>query len=251
VEGIVSLVPSLTELVVWLGAGDRLMGRTRFCTEPAVAMERVPALGGTKDPEIGAIVATRPSLVLANREENRREDVEALRAAGLRVLLTDPNSVAEAATMIEQVGNAIGAAGRAGELAADVRRERDVPLPADRPRLFVPIWLRPLMGLGDETFGDDVLRVAGAQNVLAGRPRYPEITLDEVGGLSPDLILLPDEPFRFQQRHVRPFAAIAPARLIDGKLLWWYGPRLPESIRTLRALLAGTGDQASRHASRR
>jgi ABC-type hemin transport system substrate-binding protein len=98
------------------------------------------------------------------------------------------------------------------------------------------------MGMGSETFGHDVLRVAGGDNVLGGRSRYPQTSFGEVADLRPDLILLPDEPFRFQQRHVPPFAAIAPTRIIDGKLLWWYGPRLPESIRALRKLLIGQGE---------
>jgi len=242
VQTIISLVPSLTELIAWLGAGDRLIGRTRFCVEPAGSIEHVPALGGTKDPDVTKICSLRPSLVLANREENRRDDVEALRETGLSVLLTDPNTVAEAASMIEEIGDAIGASRPAAQLAADIRREIETPSPAHRPRVFVPIWLRPLMGMGSGTFGHDVLRAAGADNVLAGRPRYPETSLAEVSKLGPDLILLPDEPFRFQEKHVPPFAAVAPTHIIDGKLMWWYGPRLPGSIRVLRALIAGQAE---------
>lgn len=117
---IVSLVPSLTELVWWLGRGDWLVGRTRFCEEPAAMAERVPAMGGTKDPDTGAIIRARPDLVIANREENRREDVEALQAAGLRVVVTDPNTVEEALGMILELGEMLGAQGRAKVLAADV-----------------------------------------------------------------------------------------------------------------------------------
>jgi ABC-type Fe3+-hydroxamate transport system substrate-binding protein len=235
--GVVSLVPSLTELAVWLGAGDRLIGRTRFCTEPGDALLDVPALGGTKDPDIGAIVDAGPSLVLANKEENRREDIEALRAAGLTVLLTEPNTVLEAASMVETIGKVLECAEGAAGLAAEIRAEAASGPQGASPRVFVAVWWRPLMGLGSDTFGSDVLRAAGAANVLEGRPRYPRVTLDEVREARPDIIVLPDEPFRFQQRHVPPFAGIAPSHLVDGKLLWWYGPRLPESIRRLRALL--------------
>lgn len=236
-SGIVSLVPSLTELVHWLGAADRLVGRTRFCSEPAGVLDAIPVVGGTKDPDIVAIRAVAPDLVLANREENRREDVEALQAAGLQVLLTDPNTVDEAATMIEEVGAAIGATGPAVELAAEIRREIALAPRTPSLRAFVPIWWRPLMGLGDHTYGHDVLRVAGADNVLSGRARYPEVDLDEIAALAPDVILLPDEPFRFQVRHVPPFRALARTHLVDGKLLWWYGPRLPASLRALREFL--------------
>jgi ABC-type Fe3+-hydroxamate transport system substrate-binding protein len=233
---IVSLVPSLTELVFWLGAGDRLAGRTRFCTEPVGEVERVPIIGGTKNPKIERIVALQPDLVFANKEENRREDIEALEAAGLRVVLTDPNTVAEAVMMVEEIGALLGAQDRAAQLAADTRAEMAALTPG--PRVFVPIWWNPLMGLGSHTYGHDVLSTAGATNVLASRERYPEVSPEEVASLSPDLILLPDEPFPFKSAHLGAFEAVAPTRLIDGKLLWWYGPRMPAALRELRSLLA-------------
>ena len=255
---IVSLVPSLTELVFWLGAGERLSGRTRFCVEPAGEVERVPIIGGTKNPKIERIVAVRPDLVLANKEENRREDVEALEAAGLRVLVTDPNTIAEAATMVEEIGALLGARDRARQLAAETRTGLAPPLPrilprrrkeerapgGEGPRVFVPIWWKPLMGLGAHTYGHDVLISAGATNLLASRERYPELSLDEVAALAPDLILLPDEPFPFTATHLPAFEAVAPTRLIDGKLLWWYGPRMPAALRELRALFAEVSSPA-------
>ncbi len=238
-DRIVSLVPSITELVAWLGAGDRLVGRTKFCTEPPDLAATVPALGGTKDPAIEAIVAARPDLVIANKEENRREDVEALREAGLRVVVTDPNSVAEAAAMVEKIGGLIGSPTVAAQLADEIRVEIDVA--PDPVAVFVATWWRPLMAMGGATFGNDVVCCAGGRNVFESSPRYPEVSLAEVEAASPDIILLPDEPFLFAERHLPPFAAIAPTRIIDGKLLWWYGPRLPGSIRTLRALLEDQG----------
>src|SRR5688572_15715387 len=145
---IVSLVPSLTELVFWLGAGDRLVGRTRFCEEPAGEVGRVATVGGTKNPRVERIVALRPDLVLANKEENRREDVEALRQAGLDVLVTDPNSVLEALAMVEQIGSRLGLDRRARQLAEDTRAAMDEAAPGPGPRVFVAVWWNPLMGLG-------------------------------------------------------------------------------------------------------
>lgn len=236
---VVSLVPSLTELVWWLGAGHRLLGRTRFCTEPGNVVERVEAVGGTKDPNIDRIRDLRPDLVIANKEENRREDIEALRGAGLEVLLTDPNSVGEAVTMVRELGELLESTGRANELAAETEAEVTLRPSADT-RVFVAVWRKPLMGLGSESYGNDVLSVAGGVNVLGGRSRYPEVTREQVAELEPELILLPDEPFRFTGRHVREFAEVAPARVIDGKLLWWYGPRMPTALRELRAILNAT-----------
>ncbi|MCY3883011.1 MAG: helical backbone metal receptor [Chloroflexi bacterium] len=237
-ERIVSLVPSLTELVWWMGRGDALQGRTRFCEEPAGEIEVVPTIGGTKNPDIEAITSTAPDLVIANREENRREDVEALRAAGLEVLVTDPNSVEEALAMIVELGEALGQEGEAADLVGEVR---DAVAEGEDTRpttVFVPIWRNPLMGLAGGTYGDSILAAAGGTNVLADRTRYPEVTLDEVAELRPEAILLPDEPYRFKEEHVPEFAGIAPTAVVDGKLLWWYGPRMPEAIRELRAIVA-------------
>lgn len=236
---VVSLVPSLTELVCWLGREDWLVGRTRFCTEPASLLSRVPAAGGTKDPDIEAIVRQAPDLVIANREENRREDVEALTAAGLRVMVTDPNSVADALAMIAEIGSVLNAKERADRLVAEI----DAELPAStapRPGVFVAVWKKPLLGLGSASYGHDLIERCGGRNVLGHRERYPETSFDELGRLAPDLILLSDEPYRFREPDRLEFSRIAPARLIDGKLLWWYGPRMPEAIRTLRGLFGGT-----------
>jgi ABC-type hemin transport system substrate-binding protein len=237
-ERIVSLVPSLTELVCWLGRGDALVGRTRFCTEPPEIRERVAVIGGTKNPKVARIVALAPDLVIANKEENRREDIEALMAAGLDVLLTDPNAVPEALTMVADVGDRLDSRERAAELISDVRRALIEVAPARRVRIFAAVWKEPLMGLASGTYGDDLLRCAGAENVLADRSRYPELSIDQLASLRPDLIVLPDEPYPFKQRDCSAFTAIAPARVIDGKLLWWYGPRMPQAIRALRAILA-------------
>ncbi len=236
-ERIVSLVPSLTELVWWLGCGDALRGRTRFCEEPAGEIEVVPTIGGTKNPDIEAISAIAPDLVIANREENRREDVEALQHAGLNVLLTDPNSVEEALAMTVELGEALGREQKAERLVGEVRAAVTEGGGERLTALFVPIWRNPLMGLAGDTYGNSVLEAAGATNVLADRTRYPEVTPDEVQVLRPEAILLPDEPYRFNDGHVPEFSGIAPTAVVDGKLLWWYGPRMPEAIRELRRII--------------
>ena len=248
---VVSLVPSLTELVWWLGEGHRLVGRTRFCDAPPEAT-RMPNVGGTKDPDIGRIVALAPDLVLANREENRREDVEALQRAGIEVLVTDPVTVAGAATMIGEIARRLGAKERGAGLVREIEEAAGgAPAPPSRPRVFVAVWKRPLLGLGSEAYGHDLLTIAGAQNVLADRPRYPELSMDELRRLAPGLILLPDEPYRFREDDARAFSRIALARLVDGRLLWWYGPRIPFAIRTLRNIFADAqAKSASRDGSR-
>jgi ABC-type Fe3+-hydroxamate transport system substrate-binding protein len=205
--------------------------------EPAGEVDRVPIIGGTKNPKVERIVALAPDLVIANREENRREDVEALIASGLRVLVTDPNTVDDALGMIGELGVILECEGGAGGLVRDVRAalegagRREWP-----PRVFVAVWKAPWMGLGSESYGHDLLERCGAANVLAGSARYPQVTLEEVAALAPDIALLPDEPYPFKPSDAAAFAGIAPAQVVDGKLLWGYGPRMPGAIRRLRTL---------------
>ncbi len=228
-QRIVSLVPSWTELVVALGARERLVGRTKFCTEPADLALSVPAIGGTKNPDIAKIAALSPDLVIANKEENRREDVEALERLGLRILLTDPNSVEGAVACIREIGEAIGAAAAAAanRLAQDIELALAETGPSKPVSVYAGVWHNPMMGLGSESYGHSLLEACGGRNVLEDRSRYPELTLDELRSLQPDLILLPDEPFPFDASHAGVYGEVAPARVIDGKLLWWYGPRMP------------------------
>ena len=241
-----SLVPSLTELVWWLGRGDALVGRTRFCTEPAGLIEGVPIVGGTKNPKVERIVGMRPDLVLANKEENRREDVEVLREAGLNIMLTNPNTVSEALDMVTDIGSVLQCAEKASELVEEVRAVLAEAGPARSPRVFVAVWKDPLLGMGSESYGHDLVERAGGQNVLANRPRYPELTREELIELKPELILLPDEPYPFKEAHRAEFSDVADTRLVDGKLLWWYGPRMADAIRQLRAIFSGPDGVRSR-----
>ncbi len=233
---VVSLVPSLTELV-WELAPQTLVGRTRFCTVPE-AVSAIPHMGGTKNPDVRKIAALRPDLVIANKEENRREDVEALRAAGLNVLLTDPNTVDEALRMLLELGALLDQEDLARDYVDDALAALAEPL-ARHVRVFVPIWHEPLMGLGSATYGHDLLQRCGAINVLGGKARYPEVTWEEVASLRPDLVLLPDEPYRFGLKHLKAYEPIGPSLRVPGEWLWWYGPRIGSSVRSLKALLAG------------
>ncbi len=242
---IVSLVPSLTELVWALGRGESLVGRTTFCTEPP-EIKRVPAVGGTKNPKIERIASLHPDLVIANREENRKEDVEALRARGLHVLVTDPNSVAEAVATIRELGRCIDAATEADKLRASIEGAAAASPAGPRRRVAVIVWKEPLMVLGSATYGNDLLELCGGENVFGGLERYPVSSLDELAARAPSLVLLPDEPYPFKAKDVGVFAAIAPTQIVDGKLLWWYGPRMPAAIASLRSLLLGPSpDEAS------
>jgi ABC-type Fe3+-hydroxamate transport system substrate-binding protein len=250
---IVSLVPSTTELVCALGLADALVGVTVYCVEPRDVVRTKTRVGGEKDPDLDRIRALAPDLVIANIEENRREDVEALRAAGLRVWIAYPRSVADSLAMIAELGEVTGAREGARALLADLEplyaavRAR---LAGRRPTpVFYPIWRDPWMTIGRDTYIHDLLSTCGGANVFADRERYPAITLDDVASRAPEVVLLPDEPFRFRRAHLRDFErypampAVRDGRLhlVDGKRFSWHGPRLAEALRTVPALLGHDG----------
>src|SRR5690606_13851900 len=152
----------------------------------------------TKDPDVASIAALQPDLVIANKEENRKEDIEALRAHSIRVIVTDPCTVRQAMNMTLQIGLLLGCEQAAREIhqetAAALQTRTDEPV-----RVFIPIWRRPLMAMGGDSYGSDVLLQAGGQNVFADRARYPEVSKEEIAVAHPDRILLPDEPYHFTE----------------------------------------------------
>jgi ABC-type Fe3+-hydroxamate transport system substrate-binding protein len=275
---IVSLVPSDTYSIVRLGAGDRLIGRTRYCVAPAEDVERVPVVGGTKDADVDAIVALEPDLVVANQEENAQRDVERLEAQGIKVLVSFPQTVAAGVAHLARLARALGLDGGAEPARSLVRGAYRALLEAEaaragrRPvRAFVPIWMDPLMTVHADTFISDVLALVGAENVFADRERryplaadlgraaplppervegrdtrYPRVTLDEVVARAPEIVLLPDEPHPFGEADAAVFRALdVPAardgavHFCDGKDLMWYGARAVEGLGRLRALVDG------------
>lgn len=248
---LVSLVPSITECLFAVGAGSRVVGATRFCVEPAAA-RLVPRVGGTKNPDLARIRALAPDLVFANAEENRVEDVDALAAAGIAVYVTFPRTVEAGITMVRRVGTLVGM-GRAGDEIADrlARALEATALQAQagpRPRVFCPIWKRPWMTFNRDTFAHAMVTAAGGENVGAGlSERYPVVDAATVAGLRPGVVLLPSEPYRFQERDRADVEALlagtasahAPIRFVDGQALTWYGPRIDWGLRHLRERLIG------------
>ena len=223
---VVSLVPSATEtLSAW---GIDPVAVTRFCERPDLT-----AVGGTKDPDLDAIVALTPDLVVCCREENRREDAEVLAAAGLELVVLDIDTVAGVAPMLEALAERLGVTdpvpvGRADRPAAPLTRSA-----------FVPIWRRPWMSISGACYGASLLSHLGIATVLADHPdRYPEVTLDEAAALSPDLVVAPSEPYPFAERHRAELDRVAPVVLVDGQDLFWWGVRTPSALERLATALA-------------
>jgi ABC-type Fe3+-hydroxamate transport system substrate-binding protein len=256
-ERIVCLVPSLTEALFELGLGDRVVAVTDWCVHPADGVAKLPKVGGTKTPELAAILAQRPDLVIANREENRRSDVERLRAAGIPVWVTDPRTVREGAELlgeIAELGASPEAVARVVEPVLARVAEAEAALPARPTPVFCAIWKNPWMAVGRNTYANDLLRLCGGRNVFArceGR-RYPIVKPAEIALAAPEVILLPDEPYAFGPRDAAELGALdvpaarnARIHLIDGTLVSWYGPRIERGIETLRPLLAPEGAPGS------
>ncbi|BCJ36166.1 ABC transporter substrate-binding protein [Actinocatenispora thailandica] len=228
---VVSLVPSLTESVA-ATAPELLAGATDWCTEPAGL--NVPRVGGSKYPRIDDVLALAPDLVLGNREENRRADVEALRAAGIEVWVCFPRTVAAALSTLDEMMTVLGVP-RPGWLdAADAAWSAARPVHPGRARVaVVPVWRRPWIWLGADTFAADVLRRLGVEVPQLGADptqRYPRLDVpDAVGPAAPDLVVLPDEPYRFTAVDGPEAFGELPAALVSGRHLTWYGPSLAEA----------------------
>ncbi|MCX4760742.1 helical backbone metal receptor [Streptomyces sp. NBC_01275] len=233
VARVVSLVPSLTEAVASSVPGA-LVGATDWCTHPAEL--DVPRIGGTKNPDVERIIDLAPDLVIANEEENREPDLAALRAAGLNVLVTEVRDVPQAFRELTRVIQACGGRSRPDWLdKAEAAWQAAPPLPGSRPTTaVVPIWRRPWMVLGRDTFAGDVLARLGVHHLYAGHAqRYPRIPLEELRAVGPDLVVLPDEPYRFAADDGPEAFPGLPCALVSGRLLTWYGPSLAEAPQVL------------------
>ncbi|MEU5768599.1 helical backbone metal receptor [Streptomyces asoensis] len=228
---VVSLVPSLTEAVASAVPGA-LVGATDWCTRPAgLGVTRV---GGTKNPRVEEIVGLAPDLVVANEEENREPDLAALRAAGLDVLVTVVRDVPQAFRELDRVLRACGAPAPPAWLAEARAAWAAPPTPRARRTAVVPIWRRPWMVLGRDTFAGDVLARLGVDQLYAGHPeRYPRVPVADLLAAGPDLVVLPDEPYLFTPDDGPEAFPGLPCALVSGRHLTWYGPSLAEAPRVL------------------
>ncbi|MFN4298734.1 MAG: helical backbone metal receptor [Thermaurantimonas sp.] len=223
---VVSLVPSLTELLYHLSVN--VVGITKFCIHPAEWYRTKPRVGGTKNPDIQRIKELSPDLIIANKEENRKEDVEQLSKLS-RVLVTDITNIKDALTVIRLIGKECNAAHAANCLVHSIA-ELWKPLQgsADGIRVLYLIWRKPYMVAGTDTYIHSVLQYLGFTNVVQ-ESRYPQLEAQAIRDLQPDVVFLSSEPYPFREKHLSELIEIAPSanvRLVDGEAFSWYGYRM-------------------------
>lgn len=237
---IVSLVPSQTELLYDLGLDEEVVGITKFCVHPEEWFRTKKRVGGTKTVHIDIVRSLQPDLIIANKEENTKEQIEEL-AALYPTWVSNIQTIDEGLQMIRQVGVLAGKEPAAEKLAAAISNGfQNLPKPATPRRVVYFIWRKPWMCAGGDTFISDMISRMGWVNALADHPRYPEFSLEELCGKQIDTILLSSEPYPFKDAHIEEIRSVLPdteVRLVDGEMMSWYGSRMLKAVDYLRQLM--------------
>lgn len=238
---IISLVPSQTELLFDLGLTDEVIGITKFCIHPEKWFREKTRIGGTKNPKIDFIKSLQPDLILANKEENRKEDIEAL-SAFCPVWVSDIQDLEDSLSMIEDIGMLSNRFEQAKEISLNIKISFQTLKPlSEKKKVAYFIWKNPWMSVNQSTFIHDMLSRCGFENVYAHHlERYPETDLEELKSFHPDYIFLSSEPFPFKDKHLieieNSFAG-AKAILVDGEMFSWYGSRLLKSVAYFKSII--------------
>lgn len=239
---IVSLVPSQTELLHALGLEEAVVGITKFCVHPETWFRTKTRVGGTKQLHLDKIEALAPDLIIGNKEENDRSQIEAL-AEKFPVWMSDIQTLEDALEMIAQVGTLLNREAAASALRTSIEQQfARLAKPESILRAAYFIWRKPYMVAAGSTFIDSMLQRAGFENVFGALSRYPEVTLEDLAKAKPDVILLSSEPYPFKNAHLEAFQRVCPlavVQLVDGELFSWYGSRLLQAASYFRDLHKG------------
>jgi len=242
---IVSLVPSQTELLYWLGLEQETVGITKFCVHPDQWFRSKTRVGGTKAVNKSSVDSLQPDLIIANKEENLQEQVEAL-ARDYPVWLTEIKNLEDALQMINDIGILVDKQKKAESLIREIGKSFDSlgsRLPTTNSRLATCylIWQDPYMTIGHDTFIHDMLSKCGFENIFANKTRYPEVTVSQLQTANCELLLLASEPFPFKQKHVDELQIGLPNSkivLVDGEMFSWYGSRLLSAAEYFKKLIS-------------
>lgn len=237
---IISTVPSQTELLYDLGLEEQVVGITAYCVHPKHWLSDKQVIGGTKNLKIDLIRSLKPDLIIGNKEENIKEQIEALET-DIPVWLSDIITVDDALEMISEVGKITNTSAKAEALVEEIQTERNkLPKPSTPKKAAYFIWNEPMMVAGTDTFINAMMEEAGLVNAFAHREeRYPQITKEELKAVNPDLIILSSEPYRFTTKHLHEFATHCPqakVKIMDGEMFSWYGSRMKKAFGYLKVL---------------
>lgn len=224
---IVSLVPSQTELLYDLGLEEEVVGITKFCVHPDSWFRSKTRIGGTKKVEVGRLKALGPDLVIANKEENTKEDVEAIRAF-CPVWTSDVGTLDDALSMIRDVSSLCRLEVEGGRLEAEIRQSLASIAPLNLKAAYL-IWKDPYMAAGGDTFIHHMMAAAGIGNVFAEKLRYPEVSVEQIRCSGAEMVLLSSEPYPFKNKHIEVLSKLLPEQkilLVDGEMFSWYGSRI-------------------------
>ena len=239
---IISLVPSQTELLYDLGLDDEVVGQTIFCIHPYDKHQSKPRIGGTKKLNLDKIAELKPDLIIGNKEENDQSQIEALMKL-YPVWMSDIKMLDDALNMIERVGELVNKKDDALKISIEIKNsftQLTHHLSPKTPQSLYLIWREPYMAAGKNTFIDDMLKRCGFKNVVE-ESRYPEISVNTLQLLNPELILLSSEPYPFKQKHIDELQSSCPnskIMLVDGELFSWYGSRLLKSVSYFKSLVS-------------
>lgn len=241
---IVSVVPSQTELLFDLGLDNKTVGVTWFCIHPKEKVKGKAKVGGTKNLKLDVIRELRPDLIIANKEENERKQIEAL-AKEFPVWVSDINSIEDSLVMITSLGELTDKAAEAKKIS-DAITEGFSNLPTAPPlKTIYLIWREPYMSIGRDTFIHHILEKCGLRNVLDSQSRYPELSIEQIKKLQPELVLLSSEPYPFKDKHIEELQNILPSArimLVDGEIFSWYGSRLIQAADYLKSFVGQLSD---------
>ena len=237
---IISVVPSQTELLFDLGLDEEITGITWFCIHPAAKVKSKTKIGGTKNLKLDLIRSLKPDLIIANKEENEKEQIKTL-AAAFPLWISDIHNLDGSVDMIRSLGTICGKVNEANTLINKITINFDKLRPIQKkPGTLYLIWREPYMSIGNDTFIHYIMEKCGFQNICADRGRYPILSNEEIKELNPEIVLLSSEPFPFKEKHIIELKELLPTAkiiLVDGEMFSWYGSRLLKAPAYLNGLV--------------
>ncbi len=237
---IISTVPSQTELLIDLGLSDCIVGRTKFCIHPKDVVPTISKIGGTKKLKIDKIIDLNPDLIIANKEENSKEEIEFL-ASKFPVWISDIFNLNDAINSIKGIGEITNSTQAARNLNSTIQNEfQNLKKTAILQKVVYLIWQNPFISIGNDTFIHDMINKMGWTNAFEGLKRYPEVSIQMIKDANPDRILLSSEPYPFKEKHIETFQSHFPhcqIQLVDGEFFSWYGSRLAKAPKYFKSIL--------------